>query len=348
MMLIEATAHPATAWRLVETRDSGIGVAERAALGTTARMVVWPSESLTVALRAIDHELETLDCQANRFRPDSEISILNRSQGEHFLLSAGLAEAMAVALAAAQWTEGLVDPTVGGSLVSLGYDRDFATIEPGGGDPSLPMPPAPGWSSVRLEGPLCRRPRGVVLDLGATAKALGADRAAMAAFGHLGNCGGILVSLGGDIALAGQAPAEGWPILVVEDPDSHRGSATQVVRLDRGAVATSSIACRRWRLGEQEHHHIIDPRTGLPSAGPWRTATVAAASCAEANAASTALMVDGAAVEWLSRVGLPARLVRHDGSVCLLGRWPEEEQGALQIPPVDHLGPRVTTLRVTP
>jgi len=348
MTLVELTSSPTTAWHLVETRDNDIGIAERAALGTTARVVVWPSESLTVALRAIDHELEILDRQANRFRPDSEISILNRSQAEHFLLSAGLAEAIAVALAAARWTEGLVDPTVGGSLVSLGYDRDFATIKPDGCDQILPVPPAPGWSSVRLEGRLCRRPRGVVLDLGATAKALGADRAAMAAIGQLGNCGGVLVSLGGDIALAGHAPVHGWPILVVEDPDSHPGSATQVVRLDRGAVATSSIACRRWRRGQQEHHHIVDPRTGLPSAGPWRTATVAASSCTEANAASTALMVDGGALDWLSRFGLPARLVGHDGSVYLLGRWPEEEQGALQVQPIDHLGPRTTALRGTP
>jgi len=302
--------------------------------------------SLSLALRAVDHELEALDRQASRFRPDSEISGLNRSLGEHFFLSVGLSDALAVALAAAQWTDGLVDPTVGGSLISLGYDRDFAAIEPDG-PLSLPPPPVPGWSSVRLEGRLCYRPCGTVLDLGATAKALGADRAAAAASVHLRRSGGVLVSLGGDIALAGECPVEGWPIGVVEDPDSHYGSPAQVVRLRGGALATSSNACRRWQRGEQAFHHIIDPRTGAPSTGPWRTATVAASSCAEANAASTALIVGGAEKDWFSRVGLSARMVGHDDSVCLLGSWPEEAGGTLEIPPVDHLGARVNALRGT-
>jgi len=296
---------------------------------------------------AVDRELEALDRQASRFRADSEICGLNRAHGDHFLLSVGLADALAVALAAAEWTDGLVDPTVGGSLISLGYDRDFAAIESGTGRPCRPVPPAPGWSAVRLEGRLCQRPRGIVLDLGATAKALGADRAASAAFAHVGCSGGVLVSLGGDIALAGECPAGGWPILVVEDPDSHQGSPTQLVRLHRGALATSSVACRRWQRGEQALHHIIDPRTGSPSAGRWRTATVAAPSCVEANAASTALMVGGAEVDWFSRVGLPARLVDHDGSVCLLGSWPEEDDETLQVPYVDHLGARIKALRGT-
>lgn len=345
----EAVASPPTTWDKVEMSGADVGVAERAALGTTARVAVWPAESLTVALWAIDRVLEALDHQASRFRSDSEISGLNRSHGEHFYLSGGLADAIAVALAAARWTDGLVDPTVGGALVALGYDRDFAVIEQNG-DPSwLPATPAPGWTSVRLEGRLCHRPRGVVLDLGATAKALGADRAAAAAFAHAGRSGGVLVSLGGDIATAGECPTDGWPVLVVEDPDSNQGMPTpHVVRLGGGALATSSVACRSWRRGGRELHHIIDPRTGLPSAGPWRTATVAAPTCAEANAASTAVIVGGAEVDWLSSVGLPARLIGHDGSVCLVGSWPEDGGGTLQIPPVDHLAAGVRALKGTP
>jgi FAD:protein FMN transferase len=105
------------------------------------------------------------------------------------------------------------------------------------------------------------------------------------------------------------------------------------VRLRRGGLATSSIACRQWRRAGRALHHILDPRTGLPAAGPWRTVSVAAATCAEANAASTAAIITGADAScWLQAAGLPARLMRHDGSVVRTGGWPDGEDGPLMTP----------------
>ncbi|MDX6222320.1 MAG: FAD:protein transferase, partial [Frankiales bacterium] len=79
------------------------------------------------------------------------------------------------------------------------------------------------------------------------------------------------------------------------------------------------------RRSGRDLHHIIDPRTGAPAATCWRTVTVAGASCVDANAASTAAIVMGAAAEeWLAGLGLPARLVGEDGSVVTVGGWPEE------------------------
>jgi thiamine biosynthesis lipoprotein len=301
-----------------------------------------------MALGAVDRELEALEHQASRFRGDSEISRLHRSKGEMFLVSDGLAEAIEAALAAARWTNGLVDPTVGGALVSLGYDRDLAAIDRDGDPSDQPRLPAPGWGSVRLEGRIVHLPHGITLDLGATAKGLGSDRAAAAAFTDMGRTGGVLVSLGGDIAVAGRCPQGGWPVLVDEDPIAHDGSQAQVVRLIEGALATSSVGCRRWRRGDQDLHHIIDPRTGSPSTGPWRTASVAALTCVVANAASTALIVGGEEAErWLSETGLPARLVGHDGLVRFVGSWPRDDGGALDIPPVDYLGTPIRALRST-
>jgi thiamine biosynthesis lipoprotein len=73
-----------------------------------------------------------------------------------------------------------------------------------------------------------------------------------------------------------------------------------------------------------ERHHIVDPATGLPASGPWRTATVAAATCVDANTASTAAIVMGVrAAAWLQRVGLPARLIDRDGAVLRVAGWPE-------------------------
>jgi len=169
----------------VRVGSSAVAAADRDALGTTARIVVWPPEHLPRLLRVVDDELASIDQQASRFRSDSEISAVHEAARRHpgqgrYLISDGLAEAVRVALAAARWTRGLTDPTVGAALISLGYDRDFAAIEPG---PAAPPPArAPGWRAVRLAGNVLTLRDGVMLDLGATAKGLGADRAARAAY----------------------------------------------------------------------------------------------------------------------------------------------------------------------
>ena len=344
-------------WRLIDTGTKTVGIAERAALGTSARVAAWPAHQLARVLAVVDTELALLDQQASRFRPDSEISAACRGVsgtqgGGSRIVSEGLAEAIAVALAAARWTGGLVDPTVGNALRALGYDRDFAAIRSDGAMPRAPSP-VPGWQSVRLDGRRLRLAAGTWLDLGATAKGLGADRAAREAAAAV-PAGGVLVSLGGDIAVAGEAPVGGWPVLVAErpvlvadEPEPARQppagggrparfpprSPGQVVRLAAGALATSSIMCRQWRRGGRMLHHIVDPRTGLPAAGPWRTVSVAAANCAEANAASTAAIIMGdQARAWLAAQGVPARLVARDGSVRLVGGWPAIDEGVLEPP----------------
>jgi FAD:protein FMN transferase len=357
-------------WCPVNVGATAVGVAERDALGTTARVVVWPPYWTGRAVAAVDAELALLDKQASRFRRDSEISLVQRcfstayrsagarpgdaDLGGSCIVSEGLAEAIAVALAAAEWTGGLVDPTVGGALCGLGYDRDFAALLQGVAGEAVPPEPGyvPGWQSVRLDGRRLRLAGGVRLDLGATAKGLGSDRSARAAAACVPG-GGVLVSLGGDIAMAGEVPLGGWPVLVSDEPDQHGPvpaacGARQVcppeqphgqqVRLPAGALATSSIRCRQWRRGGHTLHHIVDPRTGLPAAGPWRTASVAAANCAEANAAATAAIVAGEqAAGWLATQGLPARLVAHDGTVCLLGGWPATVGGLVKVPAIPRM-----------
>src|SRR5215471_3148018 len=218
MSAIGLAPRHAQAWSRVGVASAEVAVADRDALGTTARIVVWPAQNLVRLLGVVDRELDMLDRQASRFRSDSEVSRLYSSGAGSYVISDGLAEAVGIALAAARWTEGLSDPTVGASLISLGYDRDFTRIEPA----TLAPPPVPdrprGWQAVRLNENVLTVPERLMLDLGATAKGLGADRAARAADAAAGG-GGILVSLGGDMAVAGRPPVGGWPVLVA---DEHR------------------------------------------------------------------------------------------------------------------------------
>ena len=184
---------------------------------------------------------------------------------------------------------------------------------------------SPGWRTVELD-PTQRTVRtapGVELDLGSTGKALAADLAATAALSAVGPSAGVLVNLGGDIAIAGTAPADGWPIRVGDDSRADPRTARSSICAG-DAMATSSTTVRRWTAGGIVRHHIIDPRTGQPAEGPWRTATVAAATCVDANAASTAAIVLGdAAPRWLEERRLPARLVGLDGTVTRVAGWPQ-------------------------
>jgi len=361
---------------LLERPEVGFGDATWPALGTSVRLLTTDPARLGDAVEVVAGQLDDLDLAASRFRADSEVSSL--ASGRPTPVSPLLLSVVLAALRAARLTDGAVDPTVGGSLEALGYDRDFARVagripptfggadrrpdadrlrsprrryNPGIGDSSAlpdrrpdhrPHPPrpggdalpddpsarlvvrrAPGWRSVRVD-PVARTvrvPPGTVLDLGATAKALAADRVAADAAAAAG-CG-VLVSLGGDVAVAGVAPRGGWLVQLADDSGAAPGPDRPAVRLWSGGLATSSTVVRRWRRGGAWLHHLIDPLTGLPAVGPWRTVTVAAGSCLDADTASTATVVLGdRGGPWLSGTGLPARLVDRSGRVVRLGAWP--------------------------
>jgi thiamine biosynthesis lipoprotein len=289
---------------------------------TRIEVVVTDPAAVVAAARILDEELDRVEDAASRFRVDSELSRIHRSGGGTVVVSHVLCDLLAAALRAAELTDGLVDPTVGSALVRLGYDRDFHEVAPGvAGD--LPAPAAvPGWRSVDLDTDhgVLTLPAGTILDLGATAKAWAADRAAAAITGRLG-CG-ALVSLGGDVAVQ-DAPVGGFVIGVADvcgDPD-----APTAVAVPSGGLATSGIGNRHWTLGGTPVHHVVDPRTGLPTSSCWRTVTVAAGTCVDANTASTVSLVLGeGAPGWLAERRLPSRLVREDGTVVTVAGWPDD------------------------
>lgn len=304
----------------------GFGVADWPALGTTAQVVVRDASRLQSAREAVEQVLRDIDVAASRFRDDSEITRLNTAGGDWVAIGPMLAHALRVALDAAEWTDGLVDPTVGAALIDLGYDRTFTLLAADGPPVALRIREVPGWRSVELDevAQRARVPAGAVVDLGATAKGLAADLSAAAAAEAAG-CG-VLVNLGGDISVDGEPPPEGWAVTVTDSSALDLpagGTADQTVAVRSGGLATSSITARRWRRGGSELHHLIDPRSAAPVQGPWRTVSVTAATCALANTASTAAVVlgDGAA-SWLRERGMHARLMRHDGSVVRVGEWP--------------------------
>jgi thiamine biosynthesis lipoprotein len=301
-------------------------------------IAVRPASALARAQEILEAELDAIGHACSRFRPDAEIWGLSSAGGAAVAVSPLLFDLVATACDVAERTGGCVDPTVGRSLEALGYDRDFASIDPDGPGEIRPEP-APGWWTVTIDhhDRTIAVPPGVHLDLGATAKALAADRIAVAIASDTG--ASVLVALGGDVAVAGPVPVEGWPVGIATDSATPVSAVDTVVALFTGGLATSSTAVRTWNRGGRRLHHIVDPATGMSVAPYWRTVSVAAGTCVDANAGSTAAMVWGEdAPDRLEGFSLAARLVRDDGTVHTTKGWPDDGGPDDDVPEDDVVG----------
>ncbi len=256
--------------------------------------------------RAAIHRLfDERDRVFSRFRPESELSRVNRDPSEVLVVSPLFADALRTALGAAAATDGLVDPTLGAAIEAAGYDRDFSLLVD---DERPPGTAVPGRrKSLRLSGRLLSRSPGTALDLNGVVKALAVD----AALELIGGDG--LVAAGGDVATRGGA--------VVGLPGG--GS----LRLLAGGIATSGTTKRRWRRGGAFQHHLLDPRTGRPAESRWDEVTVAAGSCVAADvAAKAAFLLSGEGPDWLDERGLPGRFLE-GGEVTLNRAWQKIVRG---------------------
>jgi thiamine biosynthesis lipoprotein len=294
--------------------------------GTSVVVAVTDAGALDAACAAVRAELAAFDLACSRFRPDSELSALNRRAGEKVAVGPVLFDTIRCSLRAATLTGGAVVPTIGGQLTALGYDRDFDAVCADGDVGPLPAPPtrpAP-WSCLEIDpvAQTVRVPADVSLDFGALAKARCVDRSAARA--ARANGSGVLVDIGGDLAAAGPPPPGGWAVAVVTDA-RHETDSDTVVAITAGGLASSGTAVRTWTRGDRVLHHIVDPSTGWPAPPVWSVVTVAAASCVDANTAATAAVVWGGDAPFrLAQLGLPARLVGRDGSIEHVGGWPDE------------------------
>jgi FAD:protein FMN transferase len=257
---------------------------------------------VVIACGASDDELARIRCLFDgwervfsRFRAESELNLVNRSESRVVVVSELFARVLRTALAAANSTDGLVDPTLGVAIEAAGYDRDFSLLPD---DDERPLdPPVSGrWPALRLDGRLLSRPSEVHLDLNGVVKALAVDEA----LGLVGGDG--LVAAGGDVAARGGVP--------VELP---RGGSLELLA---GGLATSGTTRRRWRRQGQAQHHLLDPRTGRPAESRWQEVTVAAGSCVAADvAAKAAFLLSEDGPDWLDERGLAGRFLEAPGEV---------------------------------
>jgi FAD:protein FMN transferase len=252
-----------------------------------------------VPLAVVRHLFDARDQRFSRFIESSELNRVNATPHGVAVVSEELASMLSLALDAARATGGLVTPAVGGAMLAAGYDRDFSLLSPDG-DPVEPAA-VPSLDALSLRGRVLLRVEPVFLDLNGVVKGKTVDDA-------LALLGEGWVSAGGDLATT-------RPIVV-----GLPGGDT--VTLDRGGLATSSVAKRSWLRGGERQHHLIDPATGAPARAPWRDVTVAAPTCLVADvAAKAALLLGAAGPSWLDTRGFAGRFVDHSGAVVTNESW---------------------------
>ncbi|MEV0799110.1 FAD:protein FMN transferase [Kribbella sp. NPDC050281] len=290
----------------------------------TVRLTVDDPAVLGAACGELKALMDRVDKAASRFRPDSELSIVNSRAGALVPVSRLLVDLVDVSLVAASMSGGAVDPTVGAAVIAAGYNDDIEAVRRRFPEPPADPKPIPGWQQVQLNRKLALLgvPSDCALDLGAIAKAWTADRAALMLSKRYG-CA-ILVEIGGDLRAAGD-PVKPWVITVAE----RAGDPGVLVTLAHGGLTTSTRTVRRWQTPTGYAHHLIDPRTGKPADGQWRTASVWAPTAVRANTFSTALVATGeAALGRLTLAGHPARLIDDGGEVTELSGWPASSEAA--------------------
>jgi len=271
------------------------------AMGTTIELLLDADdgERAQSALLAVEEEFERLEAMLSRFRPDSELSQLNRDG--QILAPPDLERVVGLALEARERTAGRFDPTVYDALSQAGYDRSFEQVVPDAEDDSLEGARCGGRVTIDAATGRIEIEPGFHIDLGGIGKGYAVDRA----IEILAVEGPCLVNAGGDLAVRGDTP---WPVGVEDGP---------TLELTRGAIATSGRDRRHWRRGSEERHHLIDPATGRPAETDLVRVTVVASSAIEADVLAKTLFLGGE--QEAAAAGVPALLVSADGRIRLVG-----------------------------
>ncbi len=296
---------------------------------TEHRGRVMASELLVVAIGDGDDEiplsapvelLEHLERCWSRFIPDSDISRLNLTPGRPIAVDPSTVTLLATMLEGWEVTDRRFDPTVLRALVAAGYGASIddpmrVTILPSGQLDWSDDTDEPTLAALVIDaiGSMATLPTGLTIDAGGIGKGLAGDLAGAQLLA--GGATGALVSIGGDLSMAGTPPVGGW-LIEIEHPDRDRGIVCTIA-VNGGGVATSSTRSRRWHNDGVERHHVIDPWTGQPSTTDLAAVTVVARSGWLAEAHATAALLAGShhVIDHLERHDLSGLAVTDDGEL---------------------------------
>ncbi len=299
------------------------GVRRFRAMNTSVEVRV-ADPAYTPLLAGAERLFADVEARFSRFRPDSEVSRLNARGGG--VVSPEMLALLGRARTLHDETGGIFDPCVLPALVAAGYDRSFERVRDRE-QAFAGVSPHATFADVRIDVAASRvtLPEGATLDLGGIGKGYAVDRAVEL----LRPARHALVNAGGDIFALG-APGGGWPADVLH-PLTGEVVGTAVLRDE--ALATSTVAVRRWRAGYVEMHHLIDPRVGAPARSGVIAVSVVAPEAVVADVYAKAALIlgfaEGAAL--LARRAYPALFVLDDGDVVATPAWRERARRGTEV-----------------
>jgi len=275
-------------------------------------------EDRQLALKAISiaaAEAARIEKKYSRYRENSIVYEINMSNGEGCKVDAETAVLLDYAQQCFALSDGAFDITSGVLRRAWQFKNDKKSKHP-----KVPtvsqvkdLLDIVGWDKVQWQSPYLRLLPGMEIDLGGIGKEYAVDRVALL-FSQLGIHSAV-VNFGGDITVTGPRRNGGAWGVAIESPD-HR-SVTEVIRLHKGAIATSGDTRRFLLQNGVRYGHILDPRTGFPAPGAPATITVQGDSCLEVGMLATMAMLQGKnAGMFLDQQGVIYRIYENAVSVC--------------------------------
>lgn len=303
--------------RLKDCRTSGDTMATR----YSARFLAPDGVDVQAISAALAAAVGAVDRQMSNWKPDSDLSRLNRAApGEWTPIPARLAAVLARGLEIGRASGHAFDIGLGDLVDAWGFgpSRTRRLHHPPG--LARPRPPTDTLLEVDVAGGRARKHGSVALDLCGIAKGFGVDE-----LGRVLEGAGIrawLVGIDGELRARGRK-ADGAPwAIALESPQEERRAAMGVIELEDAAIATSGDYRHCVRVDGERLSHTMDPRTGAPLRSGVAAVSVVAATCMDADAWATALMVLGekAGAAQARRLGLDALfVVREAGGLRAAG-----------------------------
>lgn len=250
-------------------------------------------------------EIERLERLLSRFLPTSDISRLNEQPGAWIQVQAETARVLRLAEQACQQTDGLFNPCLGAWMEHHGYhesfhlglDRPDAENVEATARPQLPSPALVTYESSSNN--QFRLQAGYRIDVGGIAKGWIMERAAdlLRQRGYRQ----FVCSAGGDMVCEGRNNTEPWTVGIASPTVPNESVLT--LRVESCCIATSGTYRRRWKVGDRDLHHILDPWSGQPAESDVVSCTVVHKSLVAAEVMAKVFLLLGIEQgrEWISQ-----------------------------------------------
>ncbi len=294
-------------------------------MGTSYFVLYRPGESETADKQTlqskVDALLESIEQSMSTYRPDSELSKLNKGiVGEWQSLSPELAHVLASAVRVSSASEGAFDVTVGPLVDLWGFGPDYSLeVKPKDAVIKQVLRNEVGIQYLDFDekGKRLKKNKALRLDLSAIAKGYGVDRIA-----ELLSESGIdhyLVEIGGELRASGaKAKGKPWRVAIekpVRDTLALEREIEDVLALKDVAIASSGDYRNFFKEDGKLYSHTIDPKTGWPVSHSLSSVSVLHDSCMQADALATSFMVMGPekTLEYAKRHDLAVLLMVREG-----------------------------------